>query len=130
MKKRIFALLSVILCFAFLISCASDLAPLTKEKTMETKTKEEKKDDQMTFPEQYHADELAGKGFYSVYGGKVAAENDDELCYYVRGAKDAWIEEIAAETWGDAVVTKPVTVEAMHQWLANNPDAFIAAFQA
>ena len=75
-------------------------------------------------------DELLGKGFYSVYGGKVAAENDDELCYYVRGAKDAWIDEIAAETWGDAVVTKPVTVEAMHQWLANNPEAFIAAFQA
>ena len=74
-------------------------------------------------------DELQGKGFYSVYGGKVAAENDDELCYYVRGAKDAWIAEIAAETWGDAVVTKPVTVEAMHQWLANNPEAFIAAFQ-
>ena len=74
-------------------------------------------------------DELAGKGFYSVYGGKVAAENDDELCYYVRGAKDAWIEENTAETWGDAVVTKPVTVEAMHQWLANNPEAFIAAFQ-
>ena len=75
-------------------------------------------------------DELAGKGFYSVYGGKVAAENDDELCYYVRGAKDAWIDEITAEVWGDAVVTKPVTVEAMHQWLANNPEAFIAAFQA
>ena len=74
-------------------------------------------------------DELLGNGFYSVYGGKVAAENDDELRYYVRGAKDAWIEEIAEETWGDAVVTKPVTVEAMHQWLANNPDAFIAAIQ-
>ena len=73
-------------------------------------------------------DELLGNGFYSVYGGKVAAENDDELRYYVRGAKDAWIEEIAEEAWGDAVVTKPVTVEAMHQWLSNNPDAFIAAF--
>ena len=73
-------------------------------------------------------DVLLGKGFYSVYGGKVAAENDDELRYYVRGAKDAWIDEIAEERWGDAVVTKPVTVEAMHQWLANNPEAFIAAF--
>ena len=73
-------------------------------------------------------DVLLGKGFYSVYGGKVAAENDDELRYYVRGGKDAWIEEIAEETWGDAVVTKPVTVEAMHTWLSNNPDAFIAAF--
>ena len=73
-------------------------------------------------------DELLGNGFYSNYGGKVAAENDDELRYYVRGVKDAWIEEIAEENWGDAVVTKAVTVEAMHQWLANNPDAFIAAF--
>ena len=74
-------------------------------------------------------DVLLGKGFYSVYGGKVAAENDDELRYYVRGAKDAWIDEIAEEVWGDAVVTKPVTVEAMHQWLADHPEAFIAAFQ-
>ena len=73
-------------------------------------------------------DELLGNGFYSVYGGKVAAENDDELRYYVRGAKDAWIEEIAEENWGDAVVTKAVSVEAMHQWLAEHPDAFIAAF--
>ena len=73
-------------------------------------------------------DVLLGKGFYSVYGGKVAAENDDELRYYVRAEKDAWINEIAEETWGDAVVTKPVTVEAMHQWLANHPNAFIAAF--
>ena len=73
-------------------------------------------------------DELLGNGFYSNYGGKVAAENDDELRYYVRGAKDAWIEEIADETWGDAVVTKPVTVEAMHQWLADHPETFIAAF--
>ena len=74
-------------------------------------------------------DELLGNGFYSNYGGKVAAENDDELRYYVRGVKDAWIQEIAEENWGDAVVTKAVTVEAMHQWLANNPDAFIAAIQ-
>ena len=73
-------------------------------------------------------DELLGNGFYSNYGGKVAAENDDELRYYVRGVKDAWIEQIAEENWGDAVVTKAVTVEAMHQWLSNNPDAFIAAF--
>ena len=73
-------------------------------------------------------DELLGKGFYSVYGGKVAAENDDELRYYVRGGADSWLDEIAQERWGDAVVTKPVSVEAMHQWLANNPEAFIAAF--
>ena len=73
-------------------------------------------------------DALRGCGFYSNYGSKVAAENDDELRYYVRGAKDAWIDAITEETWGDAVVTKPVTVEAMHQWLAEHPEAFIAAF--
>ena len=75
-------------------------------------------------------DVLLGKGFYSVYGGKVAAENDDELRYYVSGCVDSWIDEIAEERWGDAVVTKAVSVEAMHQWLADHPDAFIAAFQA
>ena len=73
-------------------------------------------------------DELLGNGFYSGFGGKVAAENDDELRFYVRAEKDVWIDEITEEVWGDAVVTKPVTVEAMHQWLANHPDAFIAAF--
>ena len=74
------------------------------------------------------ADVLAGKGFYAPHGGKVKAKNTDALCYYVRGCKDAWLEENTAETWGDAVVTKPVSVEAMHQWLKNQPNAFIAAF--
>ena len=74
------------------------------------------------------ADVLAGKGFYSPYGEKVAAENTDTLCYYVSGSTDAWLEENTAETWGDAVITKPVSVEAMHAWRKANPDAFIAAF--
>ena len=74
------------------------------------------------------ADVLAGKGFYAPYGGKVKATNTDVLCYYVSGGTDAWLEENTAETWGNAVVTKPVSVEAMHQWLKNQPNAFIAAF--
>ena len=73
------------------------------------------------------ADVLAGRGFYSPYGGKVAAENALELRYYVRGAKDAWLEENTATTWGEAAITKPVSVNAMHAWLKANPDAFIAA---
>ena len=73
-------------------------------------------------------DLIAGGKFYSPYGPKVSAVNDDRLCYYVRGSKDAWLEENAAENWGDAVITKPVSVSAMHQWLKANPDAFIAAF--
>ncbi len=76
------------------------------------------------------ADVMAGKGFYSVYGGKVAAENDGKLSYYVSGATDAWLESNTLATWDEAVITKPVSVEAMHQWLANHPDAFIAAMPA
>ena len=74
------------------------------------------------------ADVLAGKGFYSPCTGTAKAENTDELCYYVRGGSDTWLEENTAETWGEAIITKPVSVEAMHAWLKNQPNAFIAAF--
>jgi homoserine dehydrogenase len=73
------------------------------------------------------ADVLAGKGFYSPYGPKTAAVNTDEMCYYVSGITDAWLEEKKAETWGNAIVTKPVAVSEMHAWRAANPTAFIAA---
>jgi len=73
------------------------------------------------------ADVLSGKGFYSPFGPKVAAVNDVELCYYVSGVQDSWLEEVKAESWGDAVVTKPVSVEAMHIWRSAHPGAFIAA---
>jgi len=73
------------------------------------------------------ADVLAGKGFYSPYGQKVSAVNTDQLCYYVSGASDAWLEENKQTMWGDAVVTRPVSVEAMHTWLSAHPGAFIAA---
>ena len=74
------------------------------------------------------ADVLVGKGFYSPYGQKVSARNTDTLRYYVSGGSDAWLAENTAERWGDAVITKPVSVEAMHTWLKGQPDAFIAAF--
>ena len=73
------------------------------------------------------ADLIAGKGFYCGYGAKVAAVNDDNLVYYVRGEADAWLTENTAETWGSAVVTKPVSVNRMHAWLKEHPGAFIAA---
>ena len=73
------------------------------------------------------ADILAGKGFYSTYGGKVAATNEDTLRFYVRGAKDGWLEENTAEIWGDSVITKPVAVNEMHAWLKNHPGTFLAA---
>jgi hypothetical protein len=74
------------------------------------------------------ADLLAGKGFYCAYGHKVAAVNDDLLTFYVRGDLDQWLEDNAAQRWGNAVITNPVSVSAMHAWLKDHPDAFIAAF--
>ena len=72
-------------------------------------------------------DVLLGKGFYSPYGSKISAHNDEALCYYVSGVKDAFLESVQEDTWGDAIITKPVSVEAIHAWLRENPQAFIAA---
>ena len=71
------------------------------------------------------ADVLLGKGFYSPYGEKTAAVNDGEMVYYVRGG--SWPADQTAESWGSAAITKPVSVDAMHKWLKENPEAFIAA---
>ena len=73
------------------------------------------------------ADVLAGKGFYSPYGGKVSADNSLQLQFYVRGDSDAWLEENTDTCWNGAVITKPVAVEAMHAWLKNHPGTFLAA---
>ena len=73
------------------------------------------------------ADVLAGKGFYSPYGGKVAADNSLTRQFYVRGDKDAWLEENTAAVWNGAVVTKAVSVAEMHAWLKNHPGTFLAA---
>ena len=55
----------------------------------------------------------------------MAAANKDMLRYYVRGD---WTGE-TAEKWGQAVITKPVSVGEMHAWLKENPTAFIAALR-
>ncbi len=73
------------------------------------------------------ADLLQNKGFYSPYGEKVSADNSVTRQFYVRGDKDAWLAENKQEAWGDAIVTKPVAVAQMHQWLAQHPGTFIAA---
>ena len=70
-------------------------------------------------------DVLEGKGFYAPYGGKVAADTSEELTWYVRGS---WEGEVA-ENWGNAVVTKAVSVAEMHKWIKANPDAFVAAIR-
>ena len=74
------------------------------------------------------ADVLEGKGFYCSYGNKVSASNDcAKLRFYVSGSADSWLLENAAETWGDAIITKEVSVADMHKWLRANEEAFIAA---
>lgn len=73
------------------------------------------------------ADLLSGRGFYSPYGGKVSADNSVLQRYYVRGDKDAWLEENKQEAWGAAVVTAPVPVSQMHAWLKAHPGTFAAA---
>ena len=70
-------------------------------------------------------DVLEGKSFYAPYGEKVASDTDLELTWYVRGS---WQGEIA-ENWGEAVVTKAVSVADMHKWIQANPDAFVAAIR-
>ena len=72
-------------------------------------------------------DVAAGKGFYSNYGSKTAATNQDHLRYYVRGNADNWLNTNAAENWGSAVITQPVCVNDIHNWLKEHPEAFIAA---
>ena len=71
-------------------------------------------------------DELAGKGFYSPYGPKTKAVNDGKLSYYVRGG--VWTGGVT-EVWGSGVITEPTSVDAMHAWRKENPEAFIAALQ-
>ncbi len=73
------------------------------------------------------ADVLAQKGFYSPYGGKVAADNSLTRQFYIRGDKDSFLEENTQETWGNAVVTKPIAVAQMHAWLQKHPGTFLAA---
>ena len=74
-------------------------------------------------------DLMAGTGFYCPHGEKVAAVNEEKLCYYVRGAEDAWLQANTAQCWGSAVVTSPVSVKEMHAWLQAHPGAFIAALE-
>ena len=72
-------------------------------------------------------DILHHKGFYCAYGNKVTVINNVKLSFYVSGETDSWLEERKELNWGDAVVTRPVSVHRMHSWLQAHPNAFIAA---
>ena len=68
-----------------------------------------------------------GTGFYCPYGPKVAVENNEKLSYYIRGGDQSIFADKVAEVWGNAIVTKPVSVAEIHGWLKENEGAFIAA---
>ena len=68
-----------------------------------------------------------GTGFYCPYGPKVAVENNEKLSYYIRGGDQSCFDNKVAEVWGNAIVTKPVSVAEIHGWLKENEGAFIAA---
>ncbi len=68
-----------------------------------------------------------GTGFYSPYGKIVRVENNEKLCYYVRGGDQRFFEGRIQEIWNDAIITKPVCVADIHTWLKENDGAFIAA---
>ena len=69
-------------------------------------------------------DILNGRGFYSPYGPRISVDNDEKLCYYVRGGSCPFP---VREHWGDAVITEPVAIQSMHDWLKDNSGVFIAA---
>ncbi len=71
----------------------------------------------------------AGNGFYAPCDGTVAACNDEKLPYYVRGERDSWLESHQRDTWGQGIVTEPVSVSEMHAWCAEHPNAFMAAIR-
>ena len=75
--------------------------------------------------------DASGKGFYCGYGEKVAVDNAEKLCYYVRGEADAWLTANAAEHWGNAVVTAPMTVAELQkiyqEFKAEDEQIFVAA---
>ena len=72
-------------------------------------------------------DFLHGNGFYGSCGPKTPISNWEKYGYYVRGDVDDWLAENTRELWGNAVITKPVSVVEMHRWLAEHPGTFIAA---
>ncbi len=72
-------------------------------------------------------DLLRGNGFYAPCTGTVPVCNDGKLCFYVRGASDQWLTANTRESWGQGVVTKPVSVDEMHAWCKAHGDVFMAA---
>ena len=68
-------------------------------------------------------DVLAGKPFYAKPEAPAAAKNDATLSFYLRGPWDGPVRE----SWGEGLVTPPVSVKEIHTWAKNNPKAFFAA---
>lgn len=68
-------------------------------------------------------DVLTGKGFYAGAEKTAAAENNETMSFYVRGPWDGGV----TQTWGEGVVTEPVSVAKLHAWAKEHPESFFAA---
>lgn len=73
------------------------------------------------------ADFLQGNGFYGSCGKKGKVVNNDKMRYYVRGDAEELPEDWKTERWGNAIITIPVAVRDMHNWLKEHPGTFIAS---
>ena len=70
--------------------------------------------------------------FYSAAMKHVPVDNDAvSHAYYVRtAAPDGWLQHLTRRKMGSGVITEPVSVRAMHEWLQQallrDPGCFIA----
>ena len=71
--------------------------------------------------------------FYADKADPIHVSNElASSSYYVRTSKpDAWLQERTATRWGEAYITKPVTVKDMHAWARQSEDTelFLAAIR-
>ena len=72
-------------------------------------------------------DLIRGVGFYGPWGRQVSVDNGEACAYYVRGDTDSWLEANTRQLWDGAVVTRPVPVTDLHNWLREHPCTFAAA---
>lgn len=71
-------------------------------------------------------DVLAGHGFYAPLGRQAQADNSKVCQFYVRGCRDAWLDANTQTHWGNAIITRPVSIREMHSWKQAHPQAFLA----
>lgn len=70
-----------------------------------------------------------GAGPYCETSAPCDVDNEAVLRrYYVRGARDPFLDEVREDTWGEAVITRAIPVSEIHAWAkAQTAPVFFAA---